>query len=232
MTVNPFKYALSLVKQLFDLDINPYDFEELGLIAWNFIGNRRCRLYRYTAKIDSDTLSVKLPCNADIVEAVTYSFEDWNYSTNSSPNGDLNSAFVEQYIEARKPFQNPLYLSGKYANYTQVGNTLYFDKNYGTINILYKGVILDDEGLPEITDKEAIAIATYCAYTMKYKEGIRTNNSGILQIAGLLKQDWKKSVDAARVPVYINQNEMNEILDIGTRYDRKIFGKKYTPVLK
>ena len=101
-----------------------------------------------------------------------YCFEEWNYSTNNLPNGDINSSFIENYIEHRKAFQYPLYISGKLIPYERVGNTLFFDKPYGKINILYKGIIADENGLPEITDKEATALATYCAYICKYKEGI------------------------------------------------------------
>jgi hypothetical protein len=57
---------------------------------------------------------------------------------------------------------------------------LYFSHNYGNINILYKGIIADNEGLPELTDKEATAIATYLAYITKYKEGLKTGNSNII----------------------------------------------------
>ena len=58
--------------------------------------------------------SIELPCNADIIEAVTYGFEDWNYTDNIKPNGDVNSAFTEGYIESRKAFNNPLYISGQH----------------------------------------------------------------------------------------------------------------------
>ena len=229
--MNDFKYALVLAHQLYGIDLDESDYEELGLIAWNFIGNKRCRLYKYSTKLDCINLTVELPCNADIIEAVTYDFEDWRYTTNDTPNGDLNSAFVEGYIESRKAFTDPLYISGKYAHFERVGNTLYFDKDYGRITILYKGVILDDDGLPQITDKEAQAIAAYCAYTEKYKEGLMTNNVNIINIANMLKNEWNRFVDAARVSDYVNQNEMNEILDIGTRYDRKIFNKSYKPII-
>jgi len=72
---------------------------------------------------------------------------------------------------------------------------LYFDRPHGRINILYKGVILDDEDLPEITDKEATAIAAYCAYVVKFKEGMMTNNAGIIQLANVLKSDWNIKCD-------------------------------------
>jgi len=53
--------------------------------------------------------------------------------------------------------------------------------------LLYHGTILDEDGLPEINDKEAIAIAEYIAYVSKYKEAIRTNNKNVLTMAQELK---------------------------------------------
>jgi hypothetical protein len=58
--------------------------EELGLIAWDYIGNKTRRLYKYSTNINPIDNSVDLPCNAlDIngescVELVTASYEDWN----------------------------------------------------------------------------------------------------------------------------------------------------------
>jgi hypothetical protein len=49
--------------------------------------------------------------------------------------------------------------------------------------VLYRGQVLDDEGLPEITDKEATALATYCAYITKLKEGMSTNNTVMINLA-------------------------------------------------
>jgi hypothetical protein len=42
---------------------------------------------------------------------------------------------------------------------------------------------LDEEDLPLINDKEAVAIADYIAYTVKYKEALRSNNSAVFQMA-------------------------------------------------
>jgi hypothetical protein len=60
---------------------------------------------------------------------------------------------------------------------------LYFKRNYGVINILYKGIVADEDGLPWLTDKEAAAIATFIAYTDKYKEGLKTNNTVMINLA-------------------------------------------------
>jgi hypothetical protein len=104
--------------------------------------------------------------------------------SNFYPYGDPYSSWVEDYIEAKKAFENPYYIGGRYVKYERVGNTLYLDGKYkGKIFILYRGTILDDDGLPELTEEEALAIATLCAYTNKYKEALRTNNSQTLRMA-------------------------------------------------
>lgn len=209
---------------------NEDDFAEVGLVAWNSIGNKRTRLYRYIAQIDPDTLTVELPCNANIdgdgmIESVNLFFEDWNYSTNDTDNGDWNSAAVEHYIEGRKVLTDPFFTRGVYAKYERSGDTLYFDKNYGKVVILYRGVIVDEDGLPDLTESESLAIATYVAYIDKYKKGLRENNKQILDIAETLRRDWLTKRGQARTNHYISQNEFNEILDAKTSWNRKKYGK-------
>lgn len=82
-----------------------------------------------------------------------------------------------------------MYARGKFVNYERVGNTLYIGKNHngGRIHILYRGLVLDDDGLPEITDKEAMALATYCAWITKFKDGLTTNNTVAINLANNLK---------------------------------------------
>ena len=228
--MNNFHYSMTLMEQLYGITLQEDAFEEIALVAWNLIGNKRYKLYRYSTCIQGCQTEVQLPCNADIIEAVTTSWEDWKDVSNLYPNGDINSAYVEEYIESRKEFKSPLYQGGKFIKYERVGDTLYFDQPYGQINILYKGVLLDDEGLPELTDKEALAIATYCAYITKFKEGIMTNNGNIIQTANLLKQQWNVQCDQARVSSYIDQNQMDEILNAKSSWGRKMLNKSYKPV--
>lgn len=224
-----FYQVLNHANLLYGLEMNEDDAVEIGLIAWNKIGNKQCRLYRYITNIDKDTLSVELPCNCDEVEAVTYGFEDWNYTTSDTVNGDYNSLFTEHYIEGRKEFKNALYSSGRFVKYERVNDTLYFEENYGPIQILYKGVELDENELPYLTEKEVDAIACYLAFTRRFKEGWATHNAQMIQEAQLLEQRWQKLCDAARVK-YLNQNDMDKILDAKHRFNRKIFNKAYKPV--
>lgn len=227
MNYNNFHYAMSLMETLYGITMPEDQFEEIALVGWGLIGNKRVRLYRFSVCVDDCSDGIQLPCNCDEIESVNTDFEDWNYSTNDTPNGDINSAYTESYIESRKAFNSPLYESGKFIKYERVGNTLYFDRSYRQVTVLYRGEILDDDGLPEITDKEAIAIATYCAYVIKYKEGLKTNNPNIIQLAETLRQKWLLQVDQARTDYYMSQNEWDQILDAKTDWNRKQFNKSY-----
>lgn len=232
MTINNFHYAISLAQMLYDIEGDTDDLEEIGLVAYNFIGNKNTRLYKAILDVNCEDGSIQLPCNVDIIEAVTYCGpEDWNYTSNTKEFGDIQSSYTENYIESKKSFLNPLYISGKYVEYKRVGNTLYVNKGIGKVIILYHGILLDEEGLPKINDKEAIAIAEYIAYVYKYKEAIRTNNQNILRMAQELKQQWLFHCDAARVPEYVSQEEMDQILNVQSSWNRKVYNKSYKPIM-
>lgn len=227
-----FHYAITLAQMLYDIEGDDDDLEEIGLIAYNFIGNKNTRLYKTTLNVNSLDGSVELPCNCDIIEAVTYcGFEDWNYTSNTKENGDYKSLTTENSIEQQKQFLDPFYIDGKYVKYKRVNNTLYVNKGLGKIQILYHGILLDEDGLPQLNDKEALAIAEYIAYVYKYKEAIKTNNQLILKMATDLKQQWLFHCDAARVPEYVSQEEMDKILNVQSSWGRKLYNKSYKPIM-
>lgn len=225
------KAALWQANLMYDVDLTDSDsLIEIALIAWNKIGLHNTRLYRFVVDVDCANKQVTLPCNCDVIESVNYFYEDWNRVTNDTPNGDFHSQFTESYIESLKEFQDPLYQRGKYVKYERVGDQLFFDKEYGPIQILYKGQEVDDEGLPYVNEKQKDAIACFIAYIQKFKEGMRTHNQAIIQEAQLLNQRWLQLCDAARVSEYINQNDMDKILDAKVTFNRKIYGKSFKPI--
>ena len=229
--MNNFKYAITLAQMLYDIDINDMDtLIEIGLIAYNFIGNKNTHLK--SEIVDVKNGLVKIPCKVDLIEAVTCpNEEDWNYTSNIKNYGDIDTLNIEQYIEKSKQNIDPLYISGRLIKYRREGNYIYVNDNIDKVCILYHTEQLDDDDLPMINDKEAIAIADYIAYTVKYKEAIRTNNSSVFQIAQTIKRSWLIHCDAARVPEYVNQNEMNDLLEITSSHNRKVHGRSYKPTV-
>lgn len=231
--MNNFKYAITLAQMLYDIDINDMDtLIEIGLVAYNFIGNKNTHLSAEIVNVDPRTGIVKLPCKADLVEAITYpSGEDWNYTSNTKNFGDFNSLNIEQYIEKSKQSTDPLYISGKFVKYRREGNYIYVNEKIDSVCVLYHSETLDEDDLPLINDKEAVAIADYIAYTVKYKEALRSNNSAVFQMAQTIKRQWLIHCDAARVPEYVNQNEMNDLLEVASSHNRKVHGRSYKPTV-
>ena len=226
-----FRYALTLAQTLYDVEGDSDTLIDIGLVAHNFIGNKFTQLHKEILDVNCEDGSIQLPCGVDMIEAVTYcGMEDWNYTDNTKPNGDISSLYTENYIESRKAFLDPHYMSGKFVKYRKVGDKLYVNKSLGKVQILYHSLILDEDGLPAINDKEAIAIAEYIAYVTKYKEAIRTNNQNVLRMAQELKQQWLFHCDAARVPEHVSQNEMDQILNALTAASWKTHGKSFKPI--
>lgn len=233
MSQYPFKTAYSHARELYGLELNPDEFESLGMIAWDRIGNRQYKLYKYQVEPSQNDLEewyVDLPCNVDIIEAVTADYEDYQKTSNQFLAGHTQNGWIETYIETRKYNTGMLYPSGKYIKYSREGNRLKLADKFNVVNILYKGFIADDEGLPYLNSKELEAIAAFCAYSYNFRVGIATRDQATIQIAQMLEQKWKSFCTQARVPEYINQNEMDEILNVATSWDRKRFGKSFKPI--
>lgn len=230
--MNNFRYAISLAQMLYDVDINDMDtLIEIGLIAYGFIGNKSTQLKAEIVNVNKNGL-VKLPCKVDLIEAITYpNVEDWNYTSNVKNFGDFNSFNIEQYIERSKQSIDPLYISGHYVKYRREGDYIYVNEPIEQVCILYHTEQLDEDDLPLINDKEAIAIADYIAYTVKYKEALRSNNSAVFQMAQTIKKQWMIHCDAARVPEYVSQNEVNDLLDVMSSHNRKVHGRSYKPTV-
>ena len=218
-----FHVAISQAQTLYGVEGDQEDLEEIGLIAYKKIGNKNTVLLKTTLPINDGV--VTLPCDVTYVEAVTYCGEDYNYTSNTTYDG---SQETENYIESEKHFNDSFYISGKFVKYRQVGNKLYVNQPCGHVNILYHSEIQSD--LPDLTEAEIDAIALYIAYTLKYKEALQTHNQLILQEATILEKQWRTACDAARVPEHISQNDMDQILNAKTSWDRKIYNKSYKPI--
>lgn len=229
----PFNTAYSQARELYGLELTPDEFENIGIIAWNKIGNKDFRWYLYEATPTKNSLgewTIELPCNADILEAVTADYEDYQKTSPTNLSGNIQSGWVEGYIESRKFNTGFGYISGKYIKYNRVDNTLYLADKFDKVKVLYKGVLVDEEGLPFLTEKEMDAIAAYCVYVSDFKQARLTRDQFTFQLSQVSEQKWKSLCTQARVADYINQNEMDEILNVATSWDRKRFGKSFKPI--
>lgn len=228
-----FYTALTQAQTLYGLDMTPDDFENIGIIAWDKIGNKRFRWYKYEVvptKDDSGNYFIDLPCNADIIEAVTAGYEDYQKTSSMYMPGQLQNGWAEDYIEARKFNTGFGYAPGKFVKYTRDNNRLYLADDFKVVYVLYKGVLSDETGLPSLNEKEMDAVAAFCAYVTDFKKARMTKDQATFQMAKELEAQWKLKCTQARVPDYINQNEMDLVLNAATSWDRKRFGRSYKPM--
>ena len=110
-----------------------------------------------------------------------------------------------------------MYSSGKLIKYREGDGILVFARDFNNIKVVYHGVIVDDEGLPLVTAKEARAIAAYIAYMTLYKKALVNRDATFFQFAQTVKEDWLRKCNAARVPDHLTLNDMNDVLEVRVR---------------
>lgn len=228
MDNRPFYAALAHANEMYGTLLEDNEFENIGLHAWDQIGNKQFKIYVYETEIKDD--EVELPCNVDIVEAVMLRGVEYRSKDNVDWD-NYSNGIVQAYINTRMRSHNLYDEVGKLIPYNQFGNTLQF-KNYDghCVKIIYKGVYADEQGLPYLNFKEVDAIAKYCAYISMQKKAFMTKDQSTFQMSQLLKQQWQFAVEDARTPIYLNQNDMDQILNVSSSWDRKRFGLSYKPL--
>lgn len=229
MKLHNFNSVYSLAQTLYGTNLTSTAFEDIALNGWEKIGNKHTRLYRY--KADAIDKKIELPCNCDIIESVHLPLLDAQMTTNQTVFNQITTLFIENYVEAWKCLNNPYYHPGKLVKYHQEDNSLRFDRDYKGVIIIYHGVIVDDEGLPLLNDKEVTALAAYIGYCDLYKQGIALRDKNLIELSELTRREWLRACSAARIPIKFTQNDMDAILDVKTRWDRKSYMKSFKPIL-
>ena len=191
MKTYPFNAAYSHAREFYGVELNPDEFESMGLIAWERIGNRQLKWYKFQVEPTEDSSGeyyIDLPCNVDFIEAVTANYEDYQKTSNQFLSGQTQTGWIESYIETRKYNTNHFYPSGKFIKYNLEGNKLILADRFNEVIVLYRGIVADTEGLPFLTTKEIEAIGTFCAYSYMFRAALMTRDSATLQLSQVLEQ--------------------------------------------
>lgn len=227
MENRPFYSVLAHLSDFYDLSLEESKFENIAMHAWDHIGNKQYKLYRYHTYVEDK--KVDLPCNADEIEAIFTDQVDFRMPDNIS-RWNYTNYETELYVESMHVNTEPFYHLGKLIDYQRVGNSILFEKTGFGITILYKGIIADESGLPLLNFKEVDAIAKYCAFIELQRKAFVTKDQNTFQMAQMMQASWKSAVDDARTPLVLNQNDMDRILDVQTSWDRKRFGMSFKPI--
>ena len=230
MQLHNMKAAYPLMQSLYGCSPSTVEFEEFALQGWQLLNNKHTHLYRFIK--DTENKRIPLPCNCYMVESVHLPIEDAQMTSNKTVFNHVETMFIESYINVWKRLEDPLFTFNKLVKYREEDNSLYFARDYDSVMVVYHGIICDEEdSLPMLTDKELTAIAAYVAYVYNFKLGLQQRSQDLLNIANMLKAEWLRACNAARIPEYLSQNDMDSILDAKVRWDRKSYGKGLKPML-
>ena len=230
-----FKTAKSQLQTLYGISLSDDEFEEIALYGWDQINNKRYQIYVYDATVDSNGIAY-LPCNIEgenQIEAVLSKQEDAPIVTSSSPGIDLSKTLSENYSEAYKSWNHKgfsrRYHSGSLIHYEFLGDSIKINYKLNSIAILYRGILMDDDGLPYINKKERDAICAFCAFAYADKEAFGSKDKNQEYFSQKYENRWKVLKGKARCPISINQNQFDEIMDVKFRWDRKRYNLGYKP---
>ena len=95
-----------------------------------------------------------------------------------------------------------------------------------TLLVIYRGQVLDEDGLPALTAKEVEALAYYVAY-LDVQKRIFMKEPGMADLFQIIKPEYIRTMTAAKIPEYVSQNFWDQLLSAHTRMDRKTFGNSY-----
>ncbi len=229
--LHSFNSVYPLAESLYGVTAKESDYEDVALDGYERIGNKHTRLYRYVGDVVNGKL--ELPCNVaeGVIESVHIPIPDTQRTSNISDWNSLSSLWTESFIDFKKIDEDPYWTRGKYVKYDEGNDVLYFSHDYKRVMVVYHGILMDDDQLPLLNDKEIKAIAAYVAYMSLFKEGLQKRDGNIIKIAQVVKEDWLRLCNAARIPEHLSQNDMDRILDVKVRYDRKHYGKSLKPIL-
>lgn len=226
MKTYPFYTAITTCHNLYGVSLDPVEFEELGWIAWETIGNKDCRIYKFEACLNGED-SLTLPINCERVDAVSNNIPEAQ-DTDNVQRFNYIPSWMESYVEGRTNYnRSPLYVKGKLLKgWKERNGELLFDTPIkGDVTILYKGILADETGLPFLNQKELEAIACYCAMTYHLKRGMMMRDQLSLNIGTGLEAKWHRLMLRARTPIKLSQNDLNTILDARSSWDRHKYNK-------
>jgi hypothetical protein len=242
-----FMYPKYLLRDLYDIEMQPDDYLERAYNVFRSIGNIATGIYTFKFTVPQSGI-VELPCNVEFIEAVSSNegnsitgaegdFTLLYSDSNISPNGYLADVVNDPtYTRVPLPQNSELHPLGSYMPYNLIGDkggnkSLQFTEELigfsGTC--IYRGICVDDDNNPLLYRKEAEAIAAQLAFIDTQKK-LFMRDPGAASILPYIKQEAGRLMAAAKIPEYITQNQWNRVFSAMTTHNRKVFNSSYKPL--
>lgn len=203
----------------------------LAQVVLPLIGNRHQNVYRYTishkdSKVSNGSKFIPVPCNLDAIEAVLDgNIDEYTYFNNTYTNNRNGSHLYHTFPTYAQNYgfhsidcfvykeSREYHAPGNLVNYKFNGDEISISgNNTSDITVIYRGSIVDKDGLPLVTNREAIALAFYWNYNREFRRAV-TRKAGDGNVLGLAEQLKTRWIMRARVPEHLSQNDLNNIKD-------------------
>ncbi len=231
----PFLNAMNRAQKRYGLEMKQDEFIEEGYNVWREIGNQAPVLTRFFTKVPEDYI-IELPPGCEFIESVVIMNEPERLTTFDSE-GKKDRTLPAYIVADNEPTINQSLETSKYGksvNYILVGENAIkltsADTVYRDIMIVYRSLLVnEDDGLPLLNDKEVAAIAaevTRREVARQAFQGIK----GKAEMLSYIEKEANRLMAAAKIDEYINDDAIDQILDIKTTFDRKVYGRRYNPL--
>jgi len=216
------KAVIPYIKDNFGFDLNEDDVEEYVDDLLRQIGNLHVEYYKFRGKVvKAETGNfVDLPCNALSIDSVTTG-DDINHTSNTST-ADQTSHYIKYNYTETGMHPDGAFIQ----NWSNKGTRLVFDNYEGSVQIFYRGQLVDDNNIPMVTSMELYALAEFFNFMRNQRRYYTLPPTADLKDKMLMsKAELDGKIDRARVDFKFNQNLVNRYLDIKTSFNRKSFNR-------
>jgi hypothetical protein len=229
--IHNIRAGLIAAKTKYGVTMDEYDYLDLAVDFLRDVVDYDGGDY-FTLVTSDEKGNLSLPCNLQVIDAVVNARLGLRRYRDRIPYNEDNPLSIDKSIEA----YDRMDMLGVYPDYSSIdrlgeGYLVYHftDKrkihvgkpNYEVL-IAYQGINLDEESFPLITRKQINGLAAMVWFNrtlFKANKGdkIAGNMLQVAQLeAGRLKQ-------AASIPEHINDNELDELLNAKTSFNRKAY---------
>lgn len=224
--------GIAVLKTMYGMHIDEYDYLDIAVDALRDIKHSGTTEYVTYVTVDKAG-KVTLPCNMDSIDAVTTEHMGKKaYGTRVVFDMD-GIVGTDTYYTMDSIMRNlgrewlpglGGFLGDGYITYQLEGKTISVDKKYvgKKIAIAFTGITTDLEGFPIITRKQSNALAAVAARVLCVR-GANRGDKGLSSMVEYYTGLAGRLVQAASIPENFSDNELDEVLNCMTSFNRKTY---------
>ena len=215
---------------LYGTSIDEFDYIDIAIDALRDIKHYGITEYIAYVILDKEGKAY-LPCNLNNIDAVTTAaMGQEQFHTRVEYKMENCEQVTDDYYASKKIMDSlshvrakNMFIKNSYLSYTLEDNNIIrvVGMEEEKIAVAFTGIKTDDDGYPMITRKQANAIAAVTAKVIAVRSGFLGNKLAIGML-DYIDPEAARLKQSASIPEEITDNEIGEILNIQTCFNRKM----------